>query len=190
MKIFEEIKRPFKKSKTENELIRKNLTNHLDWSKDIFSDLKRRIKDHLRKEQRNQCCYCRTKLGFDIRQAEIEHIIAKSKNKNFSFISKNLALSCPGCNSSKSTKNVLNVPISNLFNRNSGQYKIIHPYYDKYSDHINIKGNIIFIGKTKKGIETIKICELTRLQFAVENAKQFYVNQSKTRSVIFKLIGY
>ncbi|WP_442915938.1 HNH endonuclease [Leptospira sp. GIMC2001] len=105
--IFEKINRPYKKLKNDNLLIRLNYFDYKDWDKGIFSNLKEKIKNHLRKEQNNQCCYCRSKLGFDIRQTEIEHIIAKSKEKNFTFISKNLALCCPGCNSSKSTKNVL-----------------------------------------------------------------------------------
>lgn len=187
--IFEKINQPYKKLKSENLLIRKYYSESSDWNKEKFASIKENIKDHLRKEQSNQCCYCRSMLGFDIRQTEIEHIIPKSKEKNFAFISKNLALCCPGCNSSKSIKDVLIIKNRAFFNLKSTDYKIVHPYFDKYSEHIQIEGSVIYTSKTPKGLETIRMCELSRLTLAEENAKKFYSGQSKIKSIIFHLIN-
>ena len=79
----------------------------------MFNSIKENIVAHLRIQQNNTCCYCKYQLGFDIKQVDIEHIVPKSEYEQFTFENRNLALSCPPCNTKKSTKPVLNNSIVN-----------------------------------------------------------------------------
>ena len=47
-------------------------------------------------------------------------------------------------------------------------FKIIHPLYDRYSEHIELIGDVLYRGKTDKGIFTIETCHLYRLDLAEE----------------------
>ena len=96
------IENQYKFTKEELDIIKNNFTCHTDWDKVCFADLKKAIIIFLRKEQDNKCCYCKKELGFDLKQVDIEHILPKSTFSNFTFHVKNLALSCPGCNTKKS----------------------------------------------------------------------------------------
>lgn len=165
------IANPYTFTEAENGLIIENFNVHSDWKKSIFKYVKKNIIAHLRNEQENVCCYCKANLGNDIRSVEIEHIIPKSREKRFTFHPKNLALSCPACNTKKSTKNVLLKPVRN-YPRSSAPFRIIHAHYDKYSQHINILENCVYVPLTPKGSETITFCELFRLRLAEENSKK------------------
>ena len=159
-------------TKQEKSLVDKSFVTHTDWGKEIFDDIKRKIIPHLRAEQDNKCCYCKRKLGFDIREVEIEHIIPKSTHLKFAFHSRNLALSCPGCNTKKSTKAVLNGNITS-YPRTSEVFKIVHAHYDSYPEHIRIDNESVYIAQSSKGSETITICELFRLNIVEANMKKF-----------------
>lgn len=150
----------------------KSFVTHTDWGKEIFDDIKRKIIQHLRAEQDNKCCYCKQELGFDIREVEIEHIIPKSTHSKFAFHDRNLALSCPGCNTKKSTKAVLNSNIT-FYPRTSTVFKIVHAHYDSYPEHIRIDDESVYIALSSKGSETITICELFRLNIVEANMKKF-----------------
>ena len=86
----------------------------------------------------------------------------------------NLCLSCKMCNTKKSIKTVYNLPHSQVvdFPTTSDGYKIIHPYLDQYSDHIEIVDDILYRGITSKGRETIKLCVLNRYQLAATRAEE------------------
>src|SRR5690606_19612567 len=95
---------PYRFTAGESTIIANNLSTHTDWTKVVFNLIKENIIAHLRIQQDNTCCYCKYQLGFDIKQVDIEHIIPKSEYGQFTFESQNLALSCPACNTKKSTK--------------------------------------------------------------------------------------
>lgn len=163
----------------ELQCIKNNFATHTDWTKDVFSNIKKNIMVYLRFQQSNVCCYCKYPLGFDIKQVDIEHIIPKSEYEKFTFESRNLALSCPGCNTKKSTNPVLHGSIKN-YPKNGNNFTIIHAHYDEYSDHIDIINNCVFVAKTKKGSYTILLCELFRLKIAEQKAKAFQTTSSST----------
>ncbi|NBK99394.1 MAG: hypothetical protein EOM50_15510 [Erysipelotrichia bacterium] len=182
--MSEKISIPYKFSKHEHTIIGSYFSTHTDWEKSIFDDIKENLKEHLRVQQDNKCCYCKRELGFDIKEVDIEHIIPKSRFEKFTFHHKNLALSCPGCNTKKSTSCVLlNVSITN-YPSSGSNFKIIHAYYDDYSTHIKVDDGCIYIAKSKKGSETITICELFRLSTAEENAKKFKISQSPMSQLV------
>ena len=53
-----------------------------------------------------------------------------------------------------------------------------------YSTHIKVDDGCIYIAKSKKGSETITICELFRLSTAEENAKKFKISQSPMSQLV------
>jgi hypothetical protein len=178
------ISSPYSLSSQELKVIKNSFDNHTDWDKSCFDGIKVSLKDDLRPKQGNLCCYCKWKLGFDIKQVDIEHIVPKSEYSKFTFHPKNLALSCPGCNTNKSNLPVLHRTITN-YPRAGTNLTIVHPYFDKYSEHIEIHDGAIYEGLSAKGCETIKLCKLFRLKKVLEKKKE---TQSES-SPIAKLVA-
>ncbi len=163
---------PYKLTSVEKKIIADNFKNHSDWSKGVFDSIKANVTAHLRPQQNNTCCYCKYPLGFDIKQVDIEHIIPKSEYEQFTFETRNLALSCPGCNTKKSIKSVLKNSIVK-YPSNGNNVVIIHAHYDDYSNHIDIINDCVFVAKSSKGSETITFCELFRLRTAEQKTKAY-----------------
>lgn len=166
------IQSPYDLTSTEKEIINLHFCTHTDWEKDIFSHIKENLTKHLRSEQDNLCCYCKRPLGYDIKDVDIEHILPKSKYPIYTFNTKNLSLSCPGCNTSKGKKDVIKKLPIKLYPRSGSNVIIVHAHFDSYPAHIKIHNNIIYEGLSEKGCETIKICKLFRLKSVHEKAKQ------------------
>lgn len=177
------IKKEYVLTKQEKSLVDKAFTTHNDWGKLIFNDIKQNIIQHLRAEQDNKCCYCKRNLGFDIRDVEIEHIIPKSTHSKFAFHGKNMALSCPACNTIKNVKPVLKKSVTN-YPKTGKAFKIIHAHYDSYPEHIHIYDESVYAARTSKGSETITICELFRLHTVEDKMKKF---NAKRQSPLAKL---
>ena len=175
--MSDKINFPYIFTDAEKKVISKNFTTYLDWDKAVFKHIKVNIIAHLRNEQNNKCCYCKNELGFDIKAVDIEHIISKSEYDIFTFYSKNLALSCPGCNTKKSTKPVVSKKYSS-YPRNGNSFLIVHAHFDNYSNHIINKEECVYIAITAKGCDTIKYCELFRFLEVLERAKKFQTKKS------------
>lgn len=175
---------PYNFKDSELQVIDVHFQTHTDWAKPIFSSIKNNLVEYLREQQGNTCCYCKYKLGFDIKEVDIEHIIPKSEYEKFTFESRNLALSCPGCNTKKSTNSVLHRSIKH-YPKNGNIFTIIHAHYDEYLDHIDIIDDCVFVAKTKKGSYTIHLCELFRLKTAEQKAKTF---QTTSSSILQELV--
>lgn len=171
-------------SQSEKELIKKNFTSHKDWSKATFDEFKKSLMSHLRNEQKNKCCYCKRELGFDLKEVEIEHIIPKSEYDKFTFHMKNLALSCPGCNTSKNAEQVLYKPIVQ-YPRSGSNFKIVHAYFDDYDKHITIHFDNIYEGRDEKGINTLGACKIFRLREVLKRQRE---NDLKNGSLIQQLV--
>lgn len=176
---------PYSFTAGELTIIANNFNTHSDWAKAIFNPIKQNIIANLRIQQNNTCCYCKYQLGFDIKQVDIEHIIPKSEYEQFTFKSYNLALSCPACNTKKSTKPVLNNAIIN-YPTDGTNFIIVHAHFDEYSNHIDIINNCVFVAKTKKGSETITFCELFRLSTVEQRAKAY---KTLTPNLLQQLVG-
>lgn len=162
---------PYCFSTAEKKVIKDSFKNHNDWYKPCFDDIRSALKEDLRPKQSNSCCYCKRELGFDIKEVDIEHIVPKSKYEKFTFHPKNLALSCPGCNTNKSNQPVLHKEIK-IYPRSGINLTIVHPYFDCYSEHIEIHDGAIYEGLSSKGCETIKLCKLYRLKKVLEKKKE------------------
>ncbi len=95
------------------------------------------------------------------------------------FLPENLCIVCPCCNEYKGTTEVLANPRTKTYPKASNGFKIIHPLHDKYSDHIELLGGILYKGKTEKGIFTIETCHLYRVELAEERVDQKTYEQNR-----------
>ena len=96
----------------------------------------------------------------------------------------NLCVACPRCNNYKETTEVLVNPRTKTYPKKSSGFKIIHPLYDRYSDHIELLGGILYRGKTDKGKFTIDTCHLYRVELAEERARQKMYEENKGNIVV------
>ncbi|MCD0480812.1 HNH endonuclease [Chryseobacterium sp. LC2016-29] len=177
------IKDPYKFTISEKDFIKVNFSNHLDWDKPIFNTIKTNIRDYLRPKQANKCCYCKRELGYDIKDVDIEHIIPKSEYSNFSFEPKNLALSCPACNTKKGEKKILNKKIVR-YPTHSKNCTIVHAHYDNYNENILIHNGCVFEALSSKGSNTITVCELFRLKVVEQKAKVKISTKNKNSQLV------
>lgn len=88
------------------------------------------------------------------------------------FEPRNLCFACDKCNNFKGDEEVLRNRYAVAYPTDSKDFLIVNPFLDKYSDHIELKDGIIYIGKTKKGRFTIDTCQLFRPDLALERAKK------------------
>lgn len=181
--MYSRISVPYELSIDEKKIVDRHFQTHSDWEKSAFDSIKTNIIDYLRPKQENKCCYCRTELGFDIKAVDIEHVIPKCQYSQFTFHTKNLALSCPGCNTSKGKKNVLAKPIKR-YPRSGTNLIIIHPHFDDYFSCIAIHDDIIYEGLNDKGCETIKQCKIYRLKEVVKKKKALNANQNPIQKLV------
>lgn len=149
-----------------------NGINYKDWEKSCLADLKVRIRTYYKKKQNRRCAYCRTVVRESQAPAEVEHIVPKSKREEWMYKTFNMCYSCKLCNTNKgyqkpilANENIEDLP------HDSREYLLIHPHIDRYSEHIEIVGNILYKGISDKGKNTISICGLNRYDLAAERAE-------------------
>ena len=140
--------------------------SHKRWGDDDLEQVRCEIRDFYRREQRANCPYCREPIGLRAAaNAPVEHIAPKSRYLQFMFEPKNLCVVCADCNENKSNRDVIDPLITGNPGRsyptNATRYRIVHPHFDEYSDHI-IKAKFLYFEKTPKGGHTIYICNLNR----------------------------
>ncbi|SEE23942.1 hypothetical protein [Pseudomonas migulae] len=161
----------------------------LDWDSGVkaVTAFKGALKPLLRKAQKAKCSLCRRML-YDDYAVHLEHFIEKNIHGDYTFEVRNLSLSCGTCNSKKQG---YNRTLNGLIKRRAGRkkleaekhcpalavkipanaplpttpesYRWVHPYFDQYSDNIEIQKGWIFIGKSRKGIRTIRSVKLNAL---------------------------
>ena len=138
------------------------------WSSDDLQPLRSFIRRHYRTEQRGKCAYCRRTLGKQAAaNCHVEHLLAKSRYRSFIFEPRNLCVVCAECNTVKCKKEASSAPIDALekatakrYPRSSGAFKIVHPHFDEYAEHIDILKNKFYVPKTPKGYFTVSACDL------------------------------
>jgi len=132
------------------------------WSEKVLEKLRGRVKTFYISKQCTRCCYCNRHLGTENHRLwDVEHIVDRSKHAWFMFTPKNLAAACPDCNTAKSSTEVLINPNRVTYPSNSADFKIIHPHFDNFDDHIHQLGQV-YLPKTRKGTFTIYTCDLLR----------------------------
>ncbi|EKO3629018.1 hypothetical protein [Vibrio metschnikovii] len=153
----------------EEYLKRENATGD-DWGNDEFDEIRRVIKNHYKVEQGYKCPYCAVIYPVTHGMVwDIEHIVAKDKKVQFMFEPRNLCVACKDCNCSKNSKQVLVSPSRVKFPTNSKAYKIVHPHFDDYEEHINaVVPGEFYRPLTEKGEFTIITCRLLRFYGVVK----------------------
>lgn len=143
-----------------------------DWDsgKTYIKSFKKNFRKDMYKKQNELCVYCRIHSPSACVPMHIEHIVYKDKHPQWMFLPENLCIACPLCNEYKGTSEVLTNPQTKIYPKTSNGFKIIHPLYDIYSEHIELLGGILYRGKTDKGIFTINTCHLYRVELAKERA--------------------
>lgn len=171
------IKEPYQPSEEEKQAIyqleKSNGQNNKNWNsknKYIIS-FKENLRQDMYMKQNELCAYCRIHVPPSCVPMHCEHIVYKNKYPQWMFLPENLCVSCPCCNRFKGTTEVLVDPQTKKYPHNSRGFKIIHPIYDNYSEHIELIGDIIYRGKTEKGVFTIMTCHLYRVGLAIERVE-------------------
>lgn len=155
------------------ELMKKRLVSD-DWNskKTGITEFKDHMREHMYYEQNCRCAYCRIELPIACCFLQREHIIPKAMHPKWMFEPRNLCFTCDRCNNFKGDEEVLKNQYAANYPTESNDFLIINPFLDKYSDHIILKNDIIYVGKTKKGRFTINTCHLYRTDLALERAKK------------------
>jgi len=116
---------------------------HTFWSDKSLSDIKRKIKNHLRLKQLECCCYCSRNIDDEFNMVlDIEHIIPQSKIKSEMFEMMNLAVSCKRCNMRIKGEDVSFIEGEFEDFKASGNYyqsehyKFIHPNIDNWDENL------------------------------------------------------
>lgn len=149
-----------------------------NWDHKDADDVKIPIELHIREEFDKKCFYCQTRAREGYASGQTEHIVHKSEYKLFTFRPENLVFSCPKCNTLKSTNTTLEINLRGKVFRykdyptDSVDYTIVHAYFDDYHSHIELIDNIFYAPKdgSVKGVNTIKMFSLHRLQLAEDKA--------------------
>jgi len=181
----DKIPTPYSPLPEELKAIKDNFKDYKDWSNDKFDGFKTNLIADLRVKQKNKCCYCKWNLGYDIKNVDIEHIIPKSKYSQFTFHTKNLAISCPACNTMKSTTDVLHRPVKR-YPKNGNNFLIIHAHFDDYNKCIEIHEGSIYeaLDNEGKGCDTIKICKLHRMKEVLTKMRTVKTRKSPIRNLV------
>ncbi len=170
------------------------------WKSEHIEGVKRKIKNHYRTKQGEQCCYCRRSTQGEFNMVlDIEHILPKGKPEfeKYMFVLDNLSVSCKRCNMNQKNEKITFIADNPDFTTNpfdSKNYKFIHPNSDFYFDHIkyisktvNNKSLIKYkiISKSKKGAFTYDF-------FTLENLEKDSFDQAqgaKLKSLISEVIN-
>lgn len=132
------------------------------WARSAVENLRSHIKAFYIAAQKNRCCYCNRHLGTDHhRMWDVEHVASRAGHPRFMFEPRNLAACCPDCNVLKGDAEVLVNKRRKTYPTASKDFRVVHPHFDRYEDHIFQRG-MIYIGKTEKGKRTIYLCDLLR----------------------------
>lgn len=131
-----------------------------DWSYYHLGDIIGKIRDFYQKEQIKLCAFCKLPFRDEI---QVEHLIPKAgtnPRKEFSYHPLNLVVACRNCNTKKSTNNDFVEQIWKHYPMSGIYFKIIHPHFDNYFEHIKIVDKSRYVAITSKGFNTIKRCGL------------------------------
>lgn len=171
------------------ELTDKGLTaKSWDSKKKYIKSFKKNLREDMYEKQNKLCAYCRIHVPLACVPMHREHIVYKDEHPQWMFLPENLCVACPTCNEFKGTDEVLEAPKTKTYPKSSAGFKIIHPLYDKYSDHIELVGDVLYKGKSKKGVFTINTCHLYRVDLAEERVDMKMLAENKG-NIIAELIG-
>ncbi|WP_287879402.1 HNH endonuclease [Aquitalea sp.] len=143
-----------------------------DWTKKTLALTRERLRKWLLREQYSACAYCRRQISEELGHHEVDHILPKGLPdfKQFTYERMNLVACCKRCNRNKGDHNPLLRPLitKTILPSNGHDYLWVHPYFHRYSDHLQIHEGLIFeaigdIAHRNRGLAVIKTCKLSTL---------------------------
>ncbi|AZO07941.1 HNH endonuclease [Mesorhizobium sp. M3A.F.Ca.ET.080.04.2.1] len=142
------------------------------WGKEELDELKSRTKQHYIREQNYRCCYCQQPLyAHHGRVWDLEHVIARATRCDFMFVPRNLAVACVECNQAKGVVPVAD-PSRRSFPDRADLYRIVHPHFHTWEDHIELEGEGTYHALSPEGKFTIYHCDLFRFRERVLGTRQ------------------
>ena len=135
-----------------------------EWKEEQYANLKDKIKAHYQQEQNYICAYCKIEVLVKHGMVwDTEHIIARDDKPQFMFEPENLCVACKDCNVAKGAKKVLKNQRRTTFPTKNTDYKLVHPHFDNYDEHIrNVVPGDVYRPLSEKGKFTIETCGLLR----------------------------
>ena len=137
-----------------------------DWDSDKkgIKSFKKNFRQDMYRKQNKLCSYCRVHVPIACVPLHREHIVYKDEHPQWMFLPKNLCVSCYWCNIYKGTTEVLENLQAVEYPKSSNGFRIIHPFYDKFSDHIELLGGVLYRGKTEcQGLRCTQIRQGLRI---------------------------
>jgi hypothetical protein len=132
------------------------------WTNVALDQLRSRVKKYYIQAQGTRCGYCNRHLATNNHRVwDIDHVVCRSKHPRFMFEAVNLIASCPDCNLRKGDHEVLVNAKRKTYPLESAAFRIVHPHFDAFQDHIHQLG-MVYLPKTIKGKNTIYTCDLMR----------------------------
>ncbi|HHY0525331.1 TPA: hypothetical protein ACVU4L_001986 [Vibrio parahaemolyticus] len=169
--------KPYELSKEESKVV-KSVQDEVTspqqkWDDCRVTTIKSNIKKHYIAEQDKTCAYCQVNLHTSHGMVwDTEHIIDKNSSPQWMFEPLNLCVSCKDCNGAKGTRTVTKGKTYQSFPRKSANYRIIHPHFDDYAEHIKVAvPGAVYLYQTEKGRNTIEVCGLLRYHKVGERKK-------------------
>lgn len=157
------------------------------WNSKHLDVVKRKIKDHYRDTQGEQCCYCRKNSNGEFNMVlDIEHVLPQG-NANFRklmFTPTNLSVACKRCNMLVKKDDISFISDTADFSTTyflSDNYKLIHPNIDSYYCHLSYAVSIrnfetmikyTVVGDSSKGNFTYNYFKLNELEIDSFNKSQ------------------
>ena len=155
-------------------LVRNKLSDptftYKNWDDDDLAVFRKLVRDHYRTEQNGSCAFCKAPISLTAAaNCHVEHLVPKSKRREFIFEPKNLCVICADCNQikrAKETEGTETDPLkrgdkAQLYPRSSKAFLIVHPHFDIWDEHIAQFGKL-YVDLTDKGHYTIGVCVLNR----------------------------
>lgn len=160
--------KPYELSEEESQIVKTvqcdELSPRQKWDDCRVTTMKSNIKKHYISEQDKTCAYCQVSLHTTHGMVwDTEHIIDKDSSPQWMFEPLNLCVSCKDCNGAKGTRPATKGKTYRSFPRKSANYRIIHPHFDDYDEHIKVAvPGAVYLFHTNKGRNTIEVCGLLR----------------------------
>jgi hypothetical protein len=143
---------------------------HTDWGCEDLEEVRKFIRDYYKDAQHALCSYCQNPVSlYSALNCHVEHIVPKSLYPYFMFTEKNLCVICADCNTIKRSQETLHDIPDTLINgakrvrypHSSGAFKIVHPHFDIWEEHIE-RFDDFYVDKSPKGHFTMGACVLNR----------------------------
>ncbi|EOA9033175.1 hypothetical protein [Vibrio harveyi] len=169
--------KPYELSEEESQIVKSvqcdDLSPQQKWDDCRVTTMKSNIKKHYIAEQDKTSAYCQVNKHTTHGMVwDTEHIIDKDSSPQWMFKPLNLCVSCKDCNGAKGTRAVTKSKSYKKFPSKSANYRIIHPHFDNYDEHIEVAvPGATYRYITEKGRYTIEVCGLLRYHQTVGRKK-------------------